>query len=61
MIWTNKIQIGKQVVPGIIYLFVKNHVEKNLKNLLEIKELTDIILCVPLMHMKNIIHQNMIM
>ena len=39
----------------------KNYMETCLKDLLEIKELTDIISCVLLMHMKKLIHQNMIM
>ena len=38
----------------------KKYMEKCLKNLLEMKELTDIISCVLLIHMKKI-HQNMMM
>ena len=39
--------------PDITHLFVKNYMENCLKNLLEMQELTDIISCVILMHMKN--------
>ena len=53
MIWTNIIQIGWQVVPGIKHLFVENYTEMCLNNSLEMKELTDIISCVLLMHTKN--------
>ena len=53
MICKNIIQIGLKVVPGITHLFVRNHMEICLKDLLEMQELTDIISCVILMHMKN--------
>ena len=39
----------------------KNYMEQCWKNLLEMQELTDIISCVLLMHMKNIIHYILMM
>ena len=53
MIRKNIIYIVWQVVPGITYLFVKNYMEMCLRDLLEMQEPTDIILCVILMHMKK--------
>ena len=41
------------MVPGITHIFVQNYVEQCLKNVLEMKELTDIILYFLLMHMRN--------
>ena len=60
MIWTNIIKNGWQVVPGITYIFVRNYMEMFLKDLLEIQELTDIMSCVLLMHMKKSIN-NLVM
>ena len=33
MIWTNIIQIGGQVFPGITHVFVRNYIENCLKDL----------------------------
>ena len=49
----NTIKNGWQVVPGIKHLFVRNYMEICLRDLLEMKELTDIISYVILMHMKK--------
>ena len=53
MIRTNIIHNGQQVVPGITHIFARNYTEKCLRDLLEIQELTDIILFVLLMHTKK--------
>ena len=53
MIWTKIFQNGLSVVHDITHLFVRNYMEKCLRYLLEKQELTDIISCVLLMHMKN--------
>ena len=48
------------MVPSITHIFVQNYTEQCLKNILEMQELTDIILCVILMRMiKNSHHQLM--
>ena len=44
------------MVPDIKHIFVKNYMEQCFKYILEIQELTDIILCVILMHMINNSH-----
>ena len=51
---------GQHMVHGITYLFVRNYIEKCLRDLSEIQELIDIILCVPLMHIKKSIN-NLVM
>ena len=61
MIRTNIIQNRWQVVPGITNLFVRNYMEKCLRDLLEIQKLTDIISCVLLLHMKNSIDRLVVM
>ena len=60
MILTNKIQIGYHMVPVITHPFVQNYMEHCLEIILEMKELTDIILCVLLMNMINNIHRRML-
>ena len=49
------------MVPGIKHLFARNYMEKCLKDILEIQELIDIILCVLLMHMINNSHYMLIL
>ena len=44
------------MVPGKTHIFVRNYMDKYLRDLLEMQELTDIISCALLMHMKNRIH-----
>ena len=61
MIWTKKIQNGQLVVPGITHIFVRIYMENCLSDLLEIQEITDIISCVILMHMKKSINNIVIM
>ena len=39
--------------PGITHIFVQNYTEQCLINILEMQELTDKIICVLLMHMRN--------
>ena len=41
------------MVPGITHSFVQNYMEQCLKNILEMQELTNIILYILLMHMRN--------
>ena len=41
------------MVPGIKNLFVRNYIEKCLRDLLEMQEMTDIISYVLLIHIKN--------
>ena len=61
MILRNKIKIGLQEFHGITHLFVRNYIENCLRDLLEMKDLTDIILRVLLMHMKKSINNLVIM
>ena len=49
------------MVPGIILLFVRNFMKTCLSDLLQMQELTDIISCVLLMHMKNSINNILMM
>ena len=48
------------MIPCITHIFVHNYIKQFLKNILEMQDLTDIILCVILMHMINKTH-NMFM
>ena len=45
------------MIPGLTHIFVQNYMEQRLKYILEIQELTDIILCALLMHMRNSSHR----
>ena len=42
------------MVPGITHIFVKSYMEQCLKNILDMQELTDIILYVLLMQIRKI-------
>ena len=61
MIWTDIIHNVRQIVPGITHIFVRNYTENCLRDLLEIQELTDIISCVLLIHIKKSIHNIVVM
>ena len=41
------------MVPGTTHLFVQNYIEQSLKNILQMQEVTYIILYVTLMHMRK--------
>ena len=60
-IWTKQNHNGWQVVHGITHIFVSNYMGKCLRDLLEMQELTDIISCVLLIHMKNRINNIVMM
>ena len=48
------------MVPGITHIFLQNYMEQCLKHILEIQELTDILLCVLLMHIRKNSHHMLI-